>query len=117
MTDRELLELAARAAGLIGAEWQDMAGWGEVRYGFSEAMWSEETGYWNPLVSDGDALRLAVKLRIELEHNHPEDEQNWVGVRLGNVCAAEEFDDESQRAAATRRAIVIAAAMAERSET
>ena len=96
MTDRELLKLAARAARL-----DEYDGWQA----------------WNPLTDDSDALRLSVKLRMELEHNHPAD-QNWVGARLGNACVAEEFEDESQRAAATRRAIVrAAAAMAERSET
>jgi hypothetical protein len=41
-----------------------------VRYGLSFAIWSKklhdecDEGYWNPLVSDGDALRLAVKLNI-----------------------------------------------------
>ena len=54
MTDRELLELAAKAAEI--KNWWD--GWSD--YG-------RETGdYWNPLTNDGDALRLAVKLGIEI---------------------------------------------------
>ena len=51
MTDRELLELAAKAAGL-DIEWQP-GDWAH----------DNETGCeWNPLTGDGDALRLAVKI-------------------------------------------------------
>lgn len=67
-TDRELLELAAKAAGWLNTEYQDMRGWGEVRYGLSKAIWVPELdAYWNPLVDDGDALRLAAKLKIDIE--------------------------------------------------
>ena len=56
-TDRELLEFAAKAAGL------------DVRFDITEQPMSIDlagTGrYWNPLRDDGDALRLAVKLGIE----------------------------------------------------
>ncbi len=55
MTDRELLELAAKAAEgapknctLSLSEWIDIS-------------------EWNPLTDDGDALRLAVKLRIGVQ--------------------------------------------------
>jgi len=109
MSDRELLELAAKAAG----------------YQFSTSMRSlsqppvpvilAESGrwkQWDPLHDDGDALRLAVKLRMEIDHNHPADQGLWVSVRAwrGRTGAVEEFDDESLRAAATRRAITMAAA-------
>lgn len=118
-TDRELLELASKAAGYTKAEWQDMRGWGEVRYGFSEAMWVPEIEeYWNPLTADGDALRLAVRLRLCIEHNHAADQQRWVAADLAGCegcyapvsCVEDDFDDELQRGAATRRAIVRAAA-------
>lgn len=54
-TDRELLELAAKAAGIKFVVW-----------GEDDVEWSttERGGRWNPLTDDGDALRLAVKLRI-----------------------------------------------------
>lgn len=61
MTDRELLELAAKAAGLPvifeddGVPCEPYL----LTYGGS---WSEN---WNPLEDDGDALRLAVKLEIQ----------------------------------------------------
>ncbi|EPB9018827.1 hypothetical protein ACRT4D_006984, partial [Pseudomonas aeruginosa] len=60
MNDRTLLELAARAAGFTG-------------YGFflgdDGIDVSDETGTrfaWNPLTDDGDALRLAVLLNLEI---------------------------------------------------
>lgn len=72
---------------------------------------------WNPLQADGDALRLAVKLRMEIEHNHPADQQAWVATEIRGCegcwapvsCVEDEFD-EAGRTAATRRAIVRAAA-------
>lgn len=62
MTDRELLEAAARAAIMwkdafsLDDEWNPI--WDEEK-GFYLG-WG--TGWWNPLLDDGDALRLAVKL-------------------------------------------------------
>ena len=55
MTDRELLELAAKAAGI------GLAIDGSV-------VVSDESGlrHWNPLADEGDALRLAVKLGMEI---------------------------------------------------
>jgi hypothetical protein len=78
MTDRESLELAAKAAG----------------NGFV-------IGYWNPLTDDGDALRLAVKLNL------------WEAVRNGYQHAD---SSDSDPYAATRRAIVRAAAELGRSK-
>lgn len=49
MTDRELLELAAKAAGMPWDRWVE-----------------DGDASWNPLEDDGDALRLAVKLRIAI---------------------------------------------------
>jgi hypothetical protein len=61
MTDRELLELAANAAGL------HVKGWiGDKLSYFNPVNDHSGFGDWNPLADDGDALRLAVKLRIEL---------------------------------------------------
>lgn len=57
MTDRELLELAAKAAGLSGlGTWDDK--WG--------CLTDYEGWTFDPLNDDGDALRLAVKLRINV---------------------------------------------------
>lgn len=73
---------------------------------------------WNPLTDDGLALRLAAMLRLSIDHNHSADQQRWVAVdRQGCegcyepvICVEDEFEDEGQRIAATRRAIVRAAA-------
>jgi hypothetical protein len=67
MTDKELLELAAKAAGYVITNWdyEDLYhGWMPVRRIDNENGW--ETTGWNPLTDDGDALRLAVKLHMDL---------------------------------------------------
>lgn len=100
MTDRELLELAAKAAG----------------YERNSAGPIGPCG-WNPLEDDGDALRLAVKLRLSIDHNHSADQQRWVAADRNGCegcyapvsCVEDEFE-EADRHAATRRAIVRAAA-------
>lgn len=91
MTDRELLELAAKAAGIIPVE-------GDNR--LSDGVFQ----YWNPLTNDGDALRLAVKRSMEV-------------VNQDNECFVATLDENQVRVyhgadpyAATRRAIVLAAA-------
>ena len=107
MTDRELLEMAAKALGLEGAEYKDMDGWGESRYGFSNAIWSPSLGeYWNPLVSDGDAFRLAVKLFITITHDIGMD--TVIAVFPKYPPAIENAAQDS--CAAARRAIVRVAA-------
>lgn len=55
MTDKELLELAAKAAGIKGAFF-------DYRDKFGLVLENGKT--WNPLTDDGDALRLAVKLDL-----------------------------------------------------
>lgn len=60
MTDRELLELAAKAAGMVVVSDYDGAAWAHL---VDEH--PEQAVRWNPLTDDGDALRLAVTLRIE----------------------------------------------------
>jgi hypothetical protein len=69
MTDRELLELAAKAAG-IKIDKSEFNGGARGNTGFDTLGnaildWSEMKR-WNPLTDDGDALRLAVKLDISV---------------------------------------------------
>lgn len=100
MTDRELLEAAARAAGI---ELIDYCTKVVVCY------YNKQTkAPWNPLTDDRDALRLAVKRRMSIDFDDDgdvdvidciEDRAEWVSEHLG--------DDPG---AATRRAIVRAAA-------
>lgn len=54
MNDKELLELAAKAAGIDGD------------YSKRANSIVHPDGYWNPLTDDGDALRLAAELSIGL---------------------------------------------------
>jgi hypothetical protein len=60
MTDRELLELAAKAAGLMTDGWHRDGGLAAWMPGQESKTWFN----WNPLTDDGDALRLAVKLNL-----------------------------------------------------
>ncbi len=106
MTDRDLLEAAARAAGLVDP--RPAMGCGIVH---------GRGRYWNPLQDDGDALRLAVKLGIQVtpgDDGDPYAAVQWW--RLPDRLSVD-FDrvpvEGGDRAAATRRAIVRAAAAME----
>lgn len=93
-----MLELAAKAAGYA------ILGYGEL-VGGSPCLYLKEadfTGMWNPLEDDGDALRLAVKLRIHLTVGN-----GWSAASGPAGGFLEQADDHL---AATRLAIVRAAA-------
>ena len=90
MEDKELIELAAKAAGLQ-VKVASNSGRGLKVHG--------NCNWWNPLTDDGDALRLAVKLRMTL----------GVGLDRSDAGGFCEFDLEDKNAA-TRRVIVRAAA-------
>lgn len=103
MTDRELLEKAAKAAGL------------EVECAFTGGdlhVWTNRKlqllRIWNPLKDDGDALRLAVKMGFGISIPLMNDRTDVVtfGRTLLNAIEAHNGDPY----AATRRAIVRAAA-------
>jgi hypothetical protein len=100
MTDREFLELAAKAAG-IDLEWDGPPElWTPVFY-------KGKTYHgWSPLTDDGDALRLVVKLgmAVSVEYNYGGTSVIWG--HSGNVRELHGGNPE----AATRRAIVRAAA-------
>jgi hypothetical protein len=66
VSDRELLELAAKAAGIDGArQWYSDARRHCAFWSYDEPM--NCGARWNPLTDDGDALRLAVKLGLTLQ--------------------------------------------------
>ena len=96
-TDRELLELAAKAAGIK-----------IINVGFSGGPNLAGTmKMWNPLTDDGDALRLAVKLELDI--------LRFPAFGDVQVCSQDGVADEAESTsicpyAATRRAIVRAAA-------
>lgn len=99
MTDRELLEKAAKAAG-IKLGWQD--GMPYVGLG------SYTPHRWNPLTNDGDAMRLAIDFDMSVEISEYEGSTYAYAGKAPRVHAMENWGDE--KAAATRRAIVRAAA-------
>lgn len=119
MHDKELLELAAKAAGVFmrKEDWpysdpfdpqclettidQDECSITGTRvwHGSDGEVGGAEPHTWNPLTDDGDALRLAVKLRIT-----PHIDGNMTDCA---DCTEAHLDDPY---AATRRAIVRAAA-------
>lgn len=95
MSDKELLELAAKAANANGMHIVQ----NEVE--FVDCSSDDE---WIPLEDDGDALRLAVKLSMSLEKVVSSRGSAWIA-----DCRAEEIVGTDSLAAA-RRAIVRAAA-------
>lgn len=98
-TDRELMELAAKAAGI---EVWGASPLGE-NYGLRIA--GLEPTNWNPLADDGDALRLAVHLEFDLMlYGDCKSAHHGLGARMaGEPSLPDPY-------AATRRAIVRAAA-------
>jgi len=101
MTDRELLELSAKAAGIEIEYWLNDNP--RVVEMFRGHLQNHEA--WNPLTNDGDALRLAVDLWIEIRVT----QNGWANAGKQNKfwCTETVGDDPH---AATRRAIVRAAA-------
>ena len=113
MSDKELLKLAAKAAG-IEVEWKEV-----TRSRIAEFKIIKHTKHcgffakgkeWNPLTDDGDALRLAVKLHINIEIWNVDA---LIGANIylmgrGHGYFQERYTTDPY--AATRRAIVRAAA-------
>ena len=113
MNDRELLELAAKAAGYEKIEYNDLKGsMLDIRYGRDEAIWNGED-YWNPLVDDCEALRLAVQLGLFIYQIKVNDQKitavEWDFDHVGQSMIFDEMHKDDPYAA-TRRAIVRAAA-------
>lgn len=88
MSDKELLELAAKAAGI------EHGGWIDYHPRFHNGCFLVKGSPWNPLADDGDALRLAVRLNLF----------------KGDNAAFSALGSTEEAYAATRRAIVRAAA-------
>ena len=117
MTDREMLELAAKAGGYARHEYvENSARDGRVVTGHYDSLLEVCI---NPLTDDGDALRLAVKLGMHLTQYPIYDEPKHSAIakksnrlldgHCVDTCVGIEVYD-SDPYAATRRAIVRAAA-------
>ena len=109
MTDRELLEAAAKAAGFVVRRYIDSYDdyyW----YGPDSGLEVEGIpGVWTPLTDDGDALRLAVKLNLQVTPGtYRADEAT--AYRAGHAEANERIHYQQDLLSATRRAIGRAAA-------
>lgn len=100
MNDRTLLELAARAAGYkLSWSYDNHCCWiNEMRHDFDVT--------WNPRDDDGDALRLAVKLRLDISVEREIQVSWWQGESLETVT----WPLGDDPCAAARYAIVRAAA-------
>ncbi len=120
MTDKQLLKDAAKAAGIKLV----FFGPDELPLdctGMAPAMNILSAKVWNPIEDDGDALRLAVKLRISVWVDSSDACCSWVPegqhpFSEGMEQLAEEITNGDPYAA-TRRAIVRAAAEIGRSKT
>ena len=107
MTDRELLEKAAKAAGYDTSHPWNVGRLLLVPPVDSLCISDVSTG-WNPLNNDGHALRLAVELRIEVGFNDDCSEVDvWTPHRSHDILYEGYGNDVN---AATRRAITRAAA-------
>lgn len=123
MIDRELLELAAKAAGIKGHFVERTP---EDGYpGYTCGIQVGQLVLWNPLTDDGDALRLAVACHMDIKRSPYEMVEvtargrvcnGNLGTKWGEVITVEHFGDyiepdpKDSGEIATRRAIVRAAA-------
>lgn len=111
MEDRKLLELAAKAC---GAKWSDYSD-GSTDHWMMQAK-SGSWINWNPLINDGDALRVAVQLQLTVCNEHVSAGAAYCTDACGDLIypVADSGNHEPEVIpedyAATRRAIVLAAA-------
>jgi hypothetical protein len=121
MTDSELIEAAARAIGKPGfydAYWEGFKS--PIAAGEMPDEGVDASGaytFWNPLIDDGDALRLAVKLKLNIGFGSERLRgSHWDHVEAfaepdgdgHSFCPSEEMGNDPY--AAVRRCIVRAAA-------
>ena len=105
MTPREMLELAAKAAGIAVHHWShaDCPDCPDAVPVLTDGI-NTEIVVWNPLADDGDALRLAVSLKIDTLHRS----EVWATLAGKGLQLSETYNEDPN--AATRRAITRAAA-------
>ena len=97
MTEREMLEYAAKAAGVLTKSWYG-------NHAYIDGMLSR----WNPLTDDGDVFRLLCFVM----HWAGQNVCDWEGMSFDMKCAWEELDDAlaSGDAERCRRAVTRLAA-------
>ena len=104
MSEIELLVASSKAAGIVG----------DIKDTADVALWlfcHDGSGPWNPLVNDGDALRLAVTLDIDVGFSDlTKQTQALATDKRGDVVERLERWG-TDKPAATRRAIVRCAAV------
>lgn len=114
MTDRELLELSAKAAGIVQTGYVS-----EGQYHHAALLYNNEDDCsvrWNPLIDDGDAFRLAGMLHINIQHNvslvdaGPGSVTAFPCGSPGLAAAESSSFDLDERMSSIRRAITRAAA-------
>ena len=104
MSDKELLELAAKAVGMhVKANRVDADD--KFTHLVVGQKFKPEKIDWNPLEDDGDALRLAVKLKMSVTVF-----DDAVGIGINPDFGYREYDISHDQNTSTRRAIVRAAA-------
>ncbi len=109
--DRELLELAAKAAGIDRGNYVERICDYYSPWDGADAFELKDGGYWNPLADDGDALRLAVRLRILAQIRDGVAYAEWhVSTGMMKMVHVSVTLSKGDEYAATRRAIVRAAA-------
>lgn len=113
MNDRELLELAAKAAGIAGT-WTDN-GCDDRGNDTGLRLAQNINHIWNPLTDDGAALRLACVLGLTVECDFNDSDSCTASQTRGDILADEQSGMLGEligcpEFAATRRAIVRAAA-------
>lgn len=104
MNDKEMLELAAKGAGF-------QLWWRTPMNASHDQVPIVDDKKWNPLADDGDALRLAVRLKMDVVLC--DDDSVVVACWIGDADVAnltEKSTDSQDIYGATRRAIVRAAA-------
>lgn len=109
MNDRELLELAAKAAGMAGWRYAGALGMCKMINPSRPDATGSIGQNWNPLTDDGDALRLAVKVGMVIRLSPYGD--HWVDVEAGELLEISVHEESTHDPYYnTRLAIVRAAA-------
>lgn len=104
MNDKEQLELAAKAAGVVGIYYESA---NPIHTGIFAGSTNR---YWNPLLDDGDALRLAVTLGLNVGIYPVSDKTITECFAPGGRHVKIEVFHGGAALIATRKAIVRAAA-------